>query len=148
MSRKKVESIDADGVFRHTVDGLLHDQDDGEPAMIWPSGSCTWYRYGSLYREKSRGGTSIWYLDGLKHREEGPAVTRLDGTTEWWRFGKRIMPSQISRVGLVESPEAVSEFPLSPLTTSTVTTVSDASRGLTQSTIGPLEQFLKRINDV
>jgi hypothetical protein len=33
-------------------------------------------------------GTRRWYLDGLLHREDGPAVLYPDGGREWWRFGQ------------------------------------------------------------
>ena len=29
-------------------------------------------------------GTKIWYLNGQRHREGGPAVERADGSKEWW----------------------------------------------------------------
>jgi len=35
----------------------------------------------------STDGTQRWYLDGLLHREDGPAVIYPNGGTEWWRFG-------------------------------------------------------------
>lgn len=34
-------------------------------------------------------GTAIWYRDGLRHREQGPAVCRPDGTQEYYRGGLR-----------------------------------------------------------
>ena len=32
-------------------------------------------------------GTQEWWLNGRRHREDGPAVTRPDGTQEWWLNG-------------------------------------------------------------
>jgi len=34
-------------------------------------------------------GTKEWRLGDRLHREDGPAVERLDGTNEWFRHGKR-----------------------------------------------------------
>lgn len=32
-------------------------------------------------------GVKIWYLNDLKHREDGPAVECPDGKTGWWLNG-------------------------------------------------------------
>ena len=34
-------------------------------------------------------GTKHWYLDGKRHREDGPAIEYVDGAEEWWQDGKR-----------------------------------------------------------
>ena len=34
-------------------------------------------------------GTKRWYHNGLRHREDGPAVEHLDGYQEWWVNGER-----------------------------------------------------------
>jgi len=34
-------------------------------------------------------GTIRYKLNGLRHRLDGPAVIRADGTQEWWLNGKR-----------------------------------------------------------
>ena len=33
-------------------------------------------------------GTKFWIVDGQLHREDGPAVIRMNGTQEWWLNGK------------------------------------------------------------
>jgi len=33
-------------------------------------------------------GSKRWYLNGLKHREDGPAVEYLTGTKVWYLNGK------------------------------------------------------------
>jgi hypothetical protein len=33
-------------------------------------------------------GTKEWYLNGVLHREDGPAVERTNGTKIWWLHGK------------------------------------------------------------
>jgi hypothetical protein len=46
-------------------------------------------------------GTKIWYLNGLLHREDGPAIERpdgvgpmADGSKEWFLDGKRYTKEQ------------------------------------------------------
>ena len=34
-------------------------------------------------------GTKRWYLNGKRHREDGPAIEYADGHKEWWLNGKR-----------------------------------------------------------
>ena len=34
-------------------------------------------------------GIQCWYRDGIRHREDGPAVIYPDGTQYWYRDGKR-----------------------------------------------------------
>jgi hypothetical protein len=35
-------------------------------------------------------GTKRWYLNGVHHREDGPAVESPDGTVEWWFNGEQV----------------------------------------------------------
>jgi len=37
-------------------------------------------------------GYKEWYRDGLRHREDGPAVECADGTEQWWLNGE-LQPS-------------------------------------------------------
>ena len=32
-------------------------------------------------------GTSLWYQDGVLHRKDGPATVRATGYSEWWIKG-------------------------------------------------------------
>ena len=34
-------------------------------------------------------GTKVWYLNGKRHREDGPAIESSSGTKEWFINGKR-----------------------------------------------------------
>ena len=34
-------------------------------------------------------GSQHWYLNGKRHREDGPAIIRADGSEEWYLNGKR-----------------------------------------------------------
>jgi hypothetical protein len=34
-------------------------------------------------------GATVWYTDGIVHRDNGPAIERADGTREWYAQGVR-----------------------------------------------------------
>ena len=36
------------------------------------------------------GFAECWFLNGVRHREGGPAVLYQDGTREWWTHGKKV----------------------------------------------------------
>ena len=35
-------------------------------------------------------GTVEWRLDGVLHRDDGPAVEKSDGTRVWFKYGKQL----------------------------------------------------------
>ena len=35
-------------------------------------------------------GLKIWFIDGLRHRLDGPAVERSDSSKEWWVNGQGV----------------------------------------------------------
>lgn len=35
-------------------------------------------------------GTKVWWFNGQIHREDGPAIERLDGTCGWWLYDKEL----------------------------------------------------------
>lgn len=37
----------------------------------------------------NRNGDKRWYLNGQKHRTDGPAIELADGGKEWWLNGQR-----------------------------------------------------------
>ena len=47
---------------------------------------------------KYRDGMDCWFLDGLLHRPEGPAITHPDGTESWYLNGSRLKPSEIKQM--------------------------------------------------
>ena len=56
-------------------------------------GTILWYLNGLLHRTdgpaiETPGGLRSWYLNGERHREDGPAIEWADGTKEWWLNGK------------------------------------------------------------
>ena len=39
-------------------------------------------------------GDKLWYLNGERHREDGPACEYNDGTKQWFLNGKRIFSEE------------------------------------------------------
>jgi len=69
-------------------------ESDKPTCHIYPSGNKEWRLNGLLHREDGpavewAGGTKTWYLNGLRHRENGPAVEYANGNKEWWLNGLR-----------------------------------------------------------
>ncbi len=61
---------------------------------VYEYGRKEWYLNGLLHREdgpaiERRNGTKHWYLNGIRHREDGPAIERADGSKAWYLNGKR-----------------------------------------------------------
>jgi len=61
---------------------------------IWfcSNGTKEWFLNGKRHREDGpahieRDGTKYWFLNGKLHREDGPAIERSDGTKQWWLEG-------------------------------------------------------------
>ena len=46
------------------------------------------------------GGTKEWYLNGERHREDGPAYEHPSGIKQWYLNGKEIFNSPINTHGL------------------------------------------------
>jgi len=61
---------------------------------VFDDGTKYWYLNGVLHREdgpaiENVDGGKAWYLNGLLHRGDGPAVERTDGDKEWYLNGER-----------------------------------------------------------
>ena len=41
-------------------------------------------------------GTKFWYLNGKRHREDGPAVEYADGTKYWYLNGKEFTEKEFN----------------------------------------------------
>ena len=39
---------------------------------------------------KESDGTKEWFKNGLRHRDDGPAIEKADGTKEWWKNGEEV----------------------------------------------------------
>jgi len=60
---------------------------------VYSDGTQEWYLNGNRHREDGPAiiwadGTQVWYINDNRHREDGPAVIRADGTQEWYLNGK------------------------------------------------------------
>jgi hypothetical protein len=60
----------------------------------WADGSREWYLNGERHREDGPAieylnGSKQWYLNSKRHRIDGPAIEYYDGTKEWWLNGRR-----------------------------------------------------------
>ena len=42
-------------------------------------------------------GTKEWYLNGKRHREDGPAIEGTDGTKYWYLNGKYLTEEQFNK---------------------------------------------------
>jgi hypothetical protein len=56
-------------------------------------GNQYWYLNGLLHKEDgpayiSKAGYKIWYINGKRHNENGPAVIHTDGSNAWYLNGK------------------------------------------------------------
>ena len=63
--------------------------------MIDTNGDKHWYLNGKRHRENGpaveyANGDKVWYLNGLRHREDGPACEYVNGKTRYWINGKHI----------------------------------------------------------
>mgnify|MGYP006078006563 CR=1 FL=1 len=62
---------------------------------IYPSGNKYWYLNGLFHREDGPAiewvnGSKEWYLNGNLHREDGPTYEGINGHKEWYYHGKQI----------------------------------------------------------
>ncbi len=79
---------------RWFVDGQLHRNND-MPAIEKPT-KCVWYKHGKKHRSTGapavigkNNGRMEWWIEGLRHREYGPAVVDIYGSMTWYYYGLR-----------------------------------------------------------
>ena len=70
--------------------------------MVYDDGYKAWYLNGVLHREDGPAeewadGDKWWYLNGELHREEGPAIEGADGSKEWWLNGEQVTEEEHKR---------------------------------------------------
>lgn len=76
--------------------GQLHR--DGGPALKH-DGFEAWYVHGLRHRVEgpavswASNGAFAWWLNGHRHRADGPALRDADGHEEWWVDGQRVIPA-------------------------------------------------------
>ena len=60
---------------------------------VYDNGDKRWYLNGKRHREDGpailhQNGTKCWYLNGKPHREDGPAILHQNGDKYWYLNGK------------------------------------------------------------
>jgi len=59
-------------------------------------------------------GSKVWYLNGKRHREDGPAVERADGYKAWFLNGKEYTKEEyykrLYKKGLISKDDYFLEF--------------------------------------
>jgi hypothetical protein len=66
---------------------------------VYPEGYKAWYLNGILHREDGpaievANGDKSWYLNGKIHREDGPAIEWANGDKSWWINGKQLTEAE------------------------------------------------------
>jgi len=66
---------------------------------VYPDGNKAWYLNGKRHREDGpaieySNGDKSWYLNGKQHREDGPAVEYSNGGKSWWINGKQLTEAE------------------------------------------------------
>jgi hypothetical protein len=66
---------------------------------VWDNGDKFWYLNGKRHREDGpacewANGNKEWRLNGKHHREDGPACELTNGHKEWWLNGKKLTEKQ------------------------------------------------------
>lgn len=90
-----------DGVKYYRLNGVLHNETG--PAIQYPNNNvdyyrCEHYRNGIRHRDGNlpavydERGLSVYFVNGVLHREVGPAVTLQDGSMYWCINGKLHRP--------------------------------------------------------
>ena len=97
-----------DGFKAWYFHGKCH-RDGDLPAIIREDGSEEWHHHGQKHRITvgpdgktlpamvEASGYKAWYLDGLLHNEDGPAVMRPDGTVVYCLNGKGLTKAEAEK---------------------------------------------------
>ena len=61
---------------------------------VYPNGHKHWYLNGKRHREDgpavdSASGSKYWFLNDKRHREDGPAIEHTDGSKSWYLNDKK-----------------------------------------------------------
>lgn len=60
---------------------------------VWGNGTKEWFLNGKRHREDGPAiewadGSKKWYINGIRHREDGPALELANGAKHWYLDGK------------------------------------------------------------
>jgi hypothetical protein len=69
---------------------------------VYANGTRLWYLNGKKHREdgpalERADGNKYWWVNGKEHREEGPAIERSDGTREWYLNNSRFLEEEFTK---------------------------------------------------
>jgi len=90
--------------------------DGSQPARtVLPNGTVEWRLDGLLHRDDGPAviwpdNVQSWYQHGVRHRDDGPAVIWPDGSVEWRRHGKKVDPPSDDGHTLVPAQESVRTY--------------------------------------
>ena len=70
-----------------------------QTVRTYPNGNKRWYLDGKRHREDGPActcpdGYKTWWLDGERHRTDGPALEYPNGTKQWWLNGKELTEAE------------------------------------------------------
>ena len=70
--------------------------------IVDDAGSKSWYLNGKRHREdgpayEGADGDKWWFLNGKRHREDGPAIEWASGYKSWWINGKELTEKEFLR---------------------------------------------------
>ena len=74
----------------------------------YPNGNKVWFLEGKRHREDGPAiewpdGNKSWYLNGKRHREVGPAIERANGNKYWYLNNKEVDPETIADLWLAKN---------------------------------------------
>ena len=69
---------------------------------VYDDGTKYWFLNGKRHREdgpaiERANGSKLWYLNGKIHREDGPAIECADGNKYWYLKGKQITEDEFNK---------------------------------------------------
>jgi hypothetical protein len=69
---------------------------------VYSNGDKDWYLNGQRHREdgpafEGADGNKYWYLNGKPHREDGPATEWADGDKSWYLNGKNLTEEEFNK---------------------------------------------------
>jgi len=69
---------------------------------VYAKGYKAWYLNGERHREDGPAieladGDKYWYLNGKRHREDGPAIEGADGSKAWYLNGKPLTETEFKQ---------------------------------------------------
>ncbi len=89
-----IYTVNGNNKLLYDAEGELHSIMD-YPSFINEKGHKFWHKHGERHREGDKPAVitdvfEAYYIDGLLHRDNGPAEVYSDGTKTWYTNGKKI----------------------------------------------------------